>query len=160
MSKKKHKFRGFAAIVLLAGGIALVKTGGCAGLDITKVIETVTPDTPTPTPTPTPKYEVSVGEPGETRVFDTGEHIVHMIVSRIDENGEYFNYHDGDVVWLECYIVSEDGFTIRYSHTEEFPYGYVEFYYVNTCPVIAKADENGEFTTLGEALEQNKVYAK
>lgn len=50
MSKKKHKLRGFAAILLLVGGIALVKTGGCAGLDITKVIETVTPDTSTPTP--------------------------------------------------------------------------------------------------------------
>ena len=166
MSKKKHKFRGYVAIALLAGGIGLAKTSGCSGKEvIEKVIEKINPDNIGHSNVPIDHksvHELPVGDACEERVFDVGEHIVYMRVSTLDENGERINRAD-----IEYYYVSNlpDGYIIIDNHfyqTNDDKYD-VEFFYYNIVPVKATANENGEFLELGTpVLEQDleQVYTR
>ncbi len=125
----------------------MVKTKGWAGLDVTKVIEIVTHDTPTPTPTPDediPKYEGPIGQPGEERTFETGTHVIQVYHSRTDENGNKLT--------MDEYLLPPYGYhRTKVIHIRP-TYAIIEC--VNLEPVIAVADENGEFRTPGTLISE------
>ena len=146
--RKKKRIKFFAGMAILAGGIVLTKLSGCTVEQVMETLGYVKPEDRVPK-----RYFGPVDSAGNERIFDVGEHLVFVYKSMYTEDGAI------RMIPAEFAEVPE-GYEIENGTITTVDYGdgmHRLYYYINTVPVKAVADEEGKYTTVGTPVLEEEL---